>query len=333
MDSLTFLERVGRLKPQPVYVLYGDEDFLKRQVLAALRQHLLGTGDDTFGLSSVAGDKATFPAVQQELQTVPFLSPRRLVVVENADPFVSRARAALEKYVTDPAVTGVLVLDVKAWPATTRLAKQLGDAAVGCKAPAANRLAEWCVQWAAARHDKQLTAQAARHLVDLVGAEMGQLDQELEKLAAYAGPAERIDFDDVDKLVGSSRMESVFKIFDAVGAGRTADALALLQRLLDQGDEPLRILGAFSMKLRRLVRAYRLNQRGRPLGAALAEAGVPPFAASGGEQQLRHLGRRRAEQLYDWLLEIDMGLKGSSQLPPRTLLERFVVRLAQGRAG
>jgi DNA polymerase-3 subunit delta len=56
---------------------------------------------------------------------------------------------------------------------------------------------------------------------------------------------------------------------------------------------------------------------------------VPPFAARGCEQQLRHLGRRRLDRLYDWLLEVDLGLKGGSELPPRTLLERFVVRLAR----
>src|SRR5262249_9548371 len=113
MDSLTFLERAGRLKPQPVYVLHGDEDFLKRQVLAALRNLVLGMGDDSLGLSTFPGDRATFNAVREELHTVPFLSPRRLVVVENADPFVTRARAELEKYVTQPAATGVLVFDVR----------------------------------------------------------------------------------------------------------------------------------------------------------------------------------------------------------------------------
>ena len=65
----------------------------------------------------------------------------------------------------------------------------------------------------------------------------------------------------------------------------------------------------------------------------LNRAGVPPFAQRGCEQQLRHLGRQRADRLYDWLLEADLGLKGSSQLPARTLLERLVVRLARKSAG
>jgi DNA polymerase-3 subunit delta len=330
MDSLTFLDKAGRHKVRPVYVLHGDEDFLKRQVLAALQELVLGRPGESFGLSTHAGDRAVFAAVHDELQTLPFLSPRRLVVVENADPFVTRHRAALEKYVAEPSPNGVLVLDVKSWPANTRLAKLVdASATVTCKAPGAQRLQEWCVQRASAAHGKELSAPAAAMLVDLVGPDMGLLNQELAKLAVYAGEAARIDTGDVDRLVGSSREENTWKIFDAVAAGRPGEALEILDRLFDQGEDALRVLGAFSMQLRRLAQAYRLTQQGRTLAAALADAGVPPFAVRGAEQQLRHLGRRRADRLYDWLLETDLGLKGSSALPPRTQLERLVVRLAR----
>jgi DNA polymerase-3 subunit delta len=330
MDSHTFLEREAKGEPRPVYVLHGDEDFLKRQVQTALRQRILGEESDAFGLSTHEGEKAEFATVRGELETLPFLSSRRLVVIDKADPFVTRHRAALEKYVATPSATGVLVLDVASWPANTKLAKALdADATIVCKSLPVGRLPDWCVKRAASACGKQLVAAAARLLVDLVGAEMGLLDQELAKLAVYVGDANRIDADDVDKLVGSSRAENTWKIFDAIAAGGVGEALTILDHLLGQGEEPNRILGAFSMQLRRLAQAYRLNQQGTPLTAALAGAGVPPFGIKSAEQQLRHLGRRRAERLYDWLLETDLGLKGSSQLPPRVLLERLVVQLAR----
>jgi DNA polymerase-3 subunit delta len=331
MDSLAFLESAAT-KVFPVYVLAGDEDFLKRQVRAALQIRLLGAEDDSFGMSSYPGDKASFAAVHDELHTLPFLSSCRLVVIEGADPFLTRHRSALEKYVGDPAPSGVLVLEVKSFPATTRLAKLIDPAAnITCKAPPAQRLPEWCTRWLQAQHGKQLAAPAARLLLDLVGPDMGQLDQELAKLAVYAGEAKRIDSNDVDQLVGASRMENLWKIFDAIGEGQGGAALAILGRLFEQGEDPIRILAAFSLQLRRLAQAYRRNRQGQPLALALSEVGVPPFATRGAEQQLRHLGRRRAERLYDWLLETDLGLKGSSALPPRTLLERLVVRLAATR--
>jgi DNA polymerase-3 subunit delta len=337
MDGLTFLERVPK-GPQPLYVLHGDEPFLKRQVQAALRKLVLGPGEDGFGLTTYPGDKATWAAVHDELETLPFLGPRRLVVVEGADKFVSNERARLEKFVAGlerrAAGTGVLVLEVQSWPANTKLAKMLPDASsISCKTPATHQLPDWCVQLCAAQHGKQLAVAAARLLVDLIGPEMGLLDQELRKLAVYAGAAPRVEAGDVDRLVGSSRAENTWKVFDMIGAGQAGEALRFLNRLFEQGEEPMKLLGAFSMQLRRLAQAGRLCVQGVALGEALDRAGVPAFPAArrGAEQQMRHLGRRRLDQLYDWLVQTDLGLKGSSQLPPRTLLERLVVRLARAR--
>jgi DNA polymerase III subunit delta len=332
MDSLTFLKGAAKAKPRPIYVLHGDEHFLKRRVLAVLKSLVLGPEEGGFGLSSREGDKANWAEIHDELETLPFLSPRRLVVIDRAEPFVTRERARLEKYFAEPSKTGVLVLDVQSWPATTKLAKALPEpATLVCKAPSSQKLPEWCAEWCAAQHGKPLSAPAARLLVDLVGTDMGLLDQEMAKLAIYIGGNSRIDTADVDQLVGQSRAENTWKIFDLIGAGQIGEALTLLERLLDQGEEPLRLLGAFSMQLRRLAQAARLHGQGESLPAALERAGVPPFGRRNAEQQVRHLGRRRLDQVYDWLLETDLGLKGSSQLPPRTLLERLVVQLARKR--
>jgi DNA polymerase III subunit delta len=327
MDAFSFLDRPRR---QSLFVVVGDEDLLRRLVFQAIRAVVLGPDDDGFSYSAHAGDKATFAAVMDELQTVPFFGESRLVVVENADPFVTRYRAALEKAVTDLPKSGVLVLDVKSWPSNTRLAKLVAAAAtLTCKGPAAHKLPDWCAKWTKSRYAKQIVPATAELLVELVGADMGVLDQELAKLAIYVGDRSCIDAEDVDRLVGRSRLETTWKIFDAIGAGQSAQALTIFDRLLDQGEDPMRILGAFSYQLRPLAQAARLALQGKPLSLALEQVGVQPFKVRACEQQLKHLGRERAAQLYDWLLEIDQGVKGSSQLPPRTQLERLLLRLAR----
>jgi DNA polymerase-3 subunit delta len=338
MDAILFLEKTSASPPgvkvQPIYVLQGEEHFLRRQALAALRRLVLGPDDDGFNLSRHSGDKATYAAVKDELETLPFLGGRRLVVVEGADPFVTRERARLEQYFASPSGTGVLVLEVSAWPATTRLAKALSDKGlIACKALSAQQLTAWCRQWASARHGKQLPPPAAQMLVDLAGPDMGLLDQELAKLAVYVGDAARIEPADVDALVGNNRTENTWAIFDLIGTGQVGAALTRLERLLEQGDEPLRLLGAFSSQLRRLVQAARLHAGGLPLSDALTQAGVHAgYPQRCAEQQIRHLGPRRLDRVYDWLLQTDVGLKTSHQLPARTLLERLVVQLARPSA-
>src|SRR5437867_2361569 len=330
MDAFAFIEKPPDAKKlAPVYVLHGDEDFLKRQVLSVLRKVVFGSEENEFGFSTQPGDKAEFATVRSELETVPFLSPRRLVVIEAADPFVSQYRSALEKYVSKPAESGILVLEVKSWPSNTKLYKMIPPAgSINCQAPEAYRLSAWCVKWSGAQYEKELSKSAAELLVELVGPEMGILNQELAKLAAYVGSKTKIETEDVDCLVGRCREQNTWKIFEAVGRGRAAEALAVIDQLLEQGEDALGVLAPMAWQLRGLAKAARLSQQGVPLPQAIARAGFK-FKMHEVEQQLRHLGRRRLNRLYEWLLETDSGLKGGSQLPKRTILERLVVQLAR----
>lgn len=332
MDALQFLDKGGKIKRQAIYVVAGDEDFLKRRAIAALQTQLLGESDPSFALSLYAGDKADFAAIRSELDTLPFLSDCRVVLVEQADPFVTKFRPNLEKYTEKPADKGVLILDVKSWPSNTKLAKLIPEAAtiVG-KAPPVYKLPAWCVDWAKAHYSKKLTAPASQLLVDLVGPQMGLLDAELDKLAVYVGDKGTIDVPDVDLLVGRSRSANVFKIMDAVGEGKPKEALTILSELFEEGESPIAILGALGAQIRRLALAARIHKQGAGLDDAMDRAGVAkwPQARDSATRQLKGLGWNRIDKLYDWLVELDQGMKGGNPLPEKVQLERFIVRMAR----
>jgi DNA polymerase-3 subunit delta len=333
MDALAFLAAANP-KRQPVYALTGDEDFLKRLARDRVLALALGDADPAFAVSVYAGDRLDFSTARNDLDTLPFMAPCRVVVVENADPFVTAHRPALERYAAMPSPSGVLVLDVKAFPETTKLAKALPDAAkIGCKAPPPYKLPAWCVEWAKSHHGKKLAADAAEQLVELVGAGMGLLDQELGKLASAAGAKPNITAEDVTKLVGRSKAADVFRIMDAVGEGKPAEALSILEELFAEGEDPMAVLGPLTAQLRKLAAVGRLTADGLPLGEAMNAAKVPGWekARVSFERQLRHLGRRRLEKLTEWLAEINLGLKGGNPLPERVQVERLVVLLARPR--
>ncbi len=335
MDALPFLAAVGKAKRQPVYVLAGDEDFLKRRCRDALVKLALGEADPAFAVTTYHGDKLDFSTVRNDLDTLPFLSPCRVVVVEPADTFVTNHRPALERYVAQPSPAGVLVLDVKTFPETTKLAKSLPDAAkVACKAPPAYKLAAWVQEWSKTGHGKKLAPDAAELLVELVGGTMGQLDQELEKLAVAVGGKAAVEAADVHRLVGRSRGADVFRILDAIGDGKPAAALGILERLFAEGDDPMAVLGPLTGQLRKLAAVGRQLADGLPIGPAMDAVKVPnwPQARQSFERQVKWLGRRRLGLLTDWLVEINHGLKGGNPLPERVQVERLVVKLARPRA-
>ena len=121
MHATAYLKQPGRQATGPIVVVYGDERALKLSVLQALVETVL-QGDDA-GLTRFAARELDFRTLADELRTVSMWGDKRLVVVDDADDWLSANRGALEKYVEKPAQKSVLVLDVNSFPKNTRLYK------------------------------------------------------------------------------------------------------------------------------------------------------------------------------------------------------------------
>jgi DNA polymerase-3 subunit delta len=337
LHAVDYLAEPGKHPVKPVCVLFGDEEFLKRHALTAIRQAVLGGGDADLSYRVFEGGTALLRDVLDELATLAmFGGGRRLVLVEAADEFVTCHRRELEDYVSQPRTSGVLVLGVKTFAANTRLFKAVAaeGLAIDCGSPPPGRLGRWLSAWAKQTHNVGLTQALADTLVEQVGAELGLLDQELAKLALVVGPGGKITAEVLRQSVGSWRAKTTWVMLDAVLDGDVRDAMLQLDRLLLAGENPIAILGQISASLRRLAAATRIVLNGEAAGRrvslrdALAQAGVKGFVLAKAEGQLRKLGRVRGGRLYEWLLETDLALKGDSALPPRLILERLIVRIS-----
>jgi DNA polymerase-3 subunit delta len=275
----------------------------------------------------------------------------RLVILERADAFVSANRQKLEDYAAKPKSTGVLVMDVEEWAANTRLYKALDQSGlqIDCRPPQKGgkskeidegAIVKWTVAWAKSNHGLALPADAARLLLDLTGPVFGLLDQNLAKLAVLVPPGSKATPEQVQEIIGGWRGKSIWELVDAAAAGDTADALAHLDHLLHAGEHPLALVGSLSWSLRRYAAATRIIQQAERAGRkialreALTQAGVrdwPLGSLAAAEKRLMQLGRQRAGQIYNWLLELDLALKGSHSQDDRArwALEQLVLRMAK----
>jgi len=339
LDALDYLAHPKKHPPAGVCVLFGDERFLKRQVLAGLKDAVLSGEDAEFSTSVFDGRSLELRDAMDALSTrALFGGGRHLVIVEEADDFVSANRAALEDYVAGGRSTSVLVLDVKTHPSTTRLYKALAKDGlqIECRFPPPARLVKWLTTWSAKQHRATLEADAAELLTESVDSGLGLFDSELAKLASMAGPEGTITADMVADAVGGWRAKTAWQMLDSALDGDAPAALLQLDRLLLSGEVPIALLAQISSSLRRLAAASRVVAQGEAarrsttLKQALQQAGVKPFLLGKIEPQLRKLGRARAGQLYRWLLEADLALKGSGSSPARSrlVLEQLIVRIS-----
>ncbi len=334
MRALDFLAKPDTHGLKPVYAIVGEDPFLRSELLKALAQGALGVNADLSLASRFQGDSAPLSNVLDELRTVPLFEKRRMVVIDAADPFVTAHRKELETYSENPSTTGVLVLLVKSWPSTTKLAKLVEKTGLSLdtKPPTERELGSWLVKWTKARSKAKLDEDAASLLLELIGPEVGLLVSEVEKLAIYVGTRAHIHHEDVSKVVGAGRLETIWQILNAATTGKSADALDEIDRLLSSGENAVGLLAAMTVSLRKVYHAGVLRLRRMEPSVACREAGIPPFAVDMTLKQHLHLGPTRVSRLPDQLLMVDLDLKGNSSLSPRTILERLIVELSQPRS-
>jgi DNA polymerase-3 subunit delta len=348
LPALGYLAHPGKHPAKLVCALFGDEPFLKRQVLAELRKQVLGGDDGEFSYRGFIGEEIEDPrAVFDELGTVAlFGGGQRLVVVNDADPFVTKNRATLESYVANPKPTGVLVLEVRTWPANTKLYKAVADKglSIDCGTPSSSEVMKWMRTWAEKEHQAKFETGAAERLVEIIGPQMGRLDQEIAKLALLAGPPPSavITLELVTANVGGWQVREIWDMIGAAASGNATAALVMLDRLVAAGEEPIGLLAMLASKLRPLAAATRAYEDAEAAGRritprqAVAEsaAKVWPQMLDEADRNMKQLGRERTGQLYRWLLEADLAIKGSKSKGhgPRMVLEELIVRLGKADA-
>jgi DNA polymerase-3 subunit delta len=333
MRALDWLRDPAGQPTKSVYVVSGDDLYLRREAAAAIVRAVLGDDADELAVRRFDGNIANLADVLDELRTIPFFARRRVVVVDDADTFVTKNRKELEAYIEAPSGTGVLVLLAKSFPATTVLYRQV--AALGmpieCNTPSEKELIPWLIDHAA-QNQARLEPDAAKLLLELVGPEAGVLAAEVEKLAVYVGSAGQIRRPDVSRMVEAGRIETVWKIIDSATLGHTAQAISDLDDLLAAGEHPIKVLAAFTSSLQRLHHAGQLRARRHSLEEACRIAGIRDFLVEKTRRQHAHLGPGRVDRIPAMLLKADMDLKGGSVLDPRAVLEQFLIHLSLPRA-
>lgn len=312
-----------------IYVIAGKDESLVGTRAQELVDELLDAEQRMTAMLSVDGDEVVVSDVLDELRTVPFLADKRVVLVKNADGFVSKNRDILERYFEKPASTGVLVLAVASWDARTRLAKILPKVGslIAMEQPKKWELPAHLMQYAATKHKIKLNRDAAEMLVELIGEELAQLYNELEKLILFARDEKVIRVDHVESLTGHHRIYDAFEVIDATIGGNAGQAITRLRNMFEQDKSAeYSVVGAFAFHLRRMFQARALlDKRINP-----AEIAKQLRIWYNKDRFFAQLQRTTLSQIATFLEElaaVDHAIK-TGQAQAAIAIEQLVLRLA-----
>ena len=317
---------------KPLYLFYGDEEFLMHRALARLEA----------ALTEKAGEPPTKVVREaQEVGLAEFLAasreatlwgPGQLLILRRADFYPGDQLKAITGYLDHPAPRAWVVLlagnlkarEVEKHAVWGRLAK--GEAALGFYRLREGELYQWLTR-EARQLGKNLTLAAAQRLVEMVGNNLAELSQELEKLALFAGPENTLTPALVTQLASHSRTYNIFALVEALGTPGFHQRLTSLGQLLDLGEHPAKILGMLARQVRILIR---VKEGGGANPMELARSlGVQQWQLKGLIQQGARFSDAALKRHLAMLHRVDFNLKTSTG-NPRLWLEWALIKMGPG---
>ena len=326
--SRTELERSLREGPQPLYLLLGAERFLRDAAARSVTEAALhGTLLREFNEASFNLQRDSVQAAIAAAEQLPMMSERRVVRVRDFARLRENDEEALVRYLNNPAPSTVMIFIADELDKRKKATKALLDnCAVVDFPPLKDAEAK---MWAKARlRELKVTADepVLSEIISLVGTDVQTLFNELDKLASAVADAGRVTSAVVDELIGRSRELSNFELGDHLLANNRKRALETLHRLLDDGAEPVMLVGLIAGNYHRLALAKHLLAKGGR-EEVFRNISLPPFKR---DAYIANLQRNDAAKIARGLqltAAADLAIK-TSQATPRLQLELLVCELA-----
>ena len=334
MPSITadaFVQQIRKRKPEPVYVVIGDDD-QEKSFLAQLASELVEEELRAFNVERLYGTDRTTSAeaIVEAARVLPMLGDRRVIVVLRADALLKPKRRkadadeesedesepalsadALLAYVTKPESMSTLVLVADDIDRSRKLGKALikhaaivecwglkaGKEVKGWDLPQVARAAQAWVKRHATEAGKQIDAGGAALLAERAGTDISRLRGDWQRVLLYVGDKPRITRDDVAEVASPETSQDDWAVTSAIERGDAATALRQLALAFDAGAVPQMMVGQLGWWVRTKL----------------------PGIAPG-----------RVKPAIDALLRTDLDLKSSTG-EPRVLMERLVVELSARR--
>lgn len=314
---------------QTAYLLYGAEEYLKKQYKDKLKKALAAEGD-TMNAAVFSGKETNPKALIDLAQTLPFFAERRLIVVEDSGFFKGGAEELAEYMAQVPATTTFVFAESDV-DKRSRMYKALKSHGRIVEFAAQNEqlLTRWLLG-RIKREGKNITRAAMEEFFSRVGTDMGTLDREMEKLVCYCLERDVIELSDVEAVCPPAVTNKVFDMVGAIIECRRRDALALYYDLLALREPPMRILFLILRQYNILLQLKDCKRRGMKNSDMAKQAGIPVFAVGRSLAQASRLSAGSIKGILSYGVQMEEAVK-TGRMNERIAVELVIMEASRER--
>ena len=334
------LERLARGDALPAVALIGSDHYLREMCRKKIIETCVPENVRDWAVTRVSARDAGWDEILGMAQTLPMLASRQVIVVdsvESIEKLGDKSRdqiiEALTAYFGSPAPFTVLLLEAVALDGRQRFSKLLSERALVVELTIGAESAAALAAQMAKDMGAVIDRDAAALLADILNGAPARIHIELEKLSTYVQGAQgrrSITASDVETLVVAARKNTVWQLAEMLANRKRGAALAFLDNLLREGEQPAGIVGALAWTYRKLIEARDLPAHTTGFQAA-RQLGMRPDAAETAVRQAHRVPKKELLAGLVALAEADSRLK-SANPNPRAMMEFLIARLASPQA-
>jgi DNA polymerase-3 subunit delta len=347
-ESLLNTWRTG--KAAPVYVLHGEEEFLRSELLHAAPDALVpDESTRSFNFDLLYGPETSLPQIVSMAQGYPMMAERRLVIVREAErvlrpklagetPIKSKKKGSDDpflRYLDQPNPACVLIFDLdKFGPRNQSPFKELSAKAevIEFSPLKEAEVVDW-LRTRATALGRKLAADAARLMVAHLGISLHDHANELEKLVTYTSGKSEITMKDVEQVVGASREYNVFELTKAIGTGNKSQAATIALRMLDADSGQRQFLFVMLARfIEQLIIAREMAAKGegeRAIAEALEMRGGAAYFVKDTIAMARRYTGKKLDDAMRAIVQTEAETRGA-RLSDKLLIETLLLKLLPG---
>ena len=271
-------EDIKKRTLRQVYLLYGEERYLKRQYREKLQKALCQEGD-TMNSHFYKGKDLNLGEIIDLAETLPFFADRRVIFITDSGLFKSGGEKMAE-YLSNPSESTFFIFTESEIDKRSKLYKTVQSR--GYAAEFAEQDENTLKRWVAgilAKEGMKITEGTAALFLSKTGTDMENIQMELEKLICYCMGREAVTPEDVEAVCTVRVSNHIFDMINAVAAGERREALELYYDLLALKEPPMRILFLIAKQCNMLLQVRELKSKGFDNRTISSKIGIPPFVA------------------------------------------------------
>lgn len=306
-----------------LYLLYGEEAFLKTSYKNRLKEAIIG--DDTMNFSAFEGKGLDVDEVMRLADTMPFFAERRLILVENSGFFKSASDALASYLPSMPDTTCMLFVEdeVDKRNKLYKKVKELGYVSEMTRQDTA-QLARWA-GGILAKEGKKITGRTMELFLSMTGDDMENIRMELEKLISYTLGRDVITNEDVQAICTVHVTSKIFDMISAIANRQTRKAMDLYEDLLTLKEPPMRILFLIARQFNQILQVKEMMAKGADRGTIASRLKMQPFVVGKTMPQAKQFSREQILSYVTLCVEAEEAVK-SGRLQDRLAVELLITK-------